>query len=99
MKPIDHLSTGASEELTHDGEPDSIPAFTRAEEREKDLTLQTGAWLGQRYLAGFVDRVHLGSAIVVPMLVACAAILLVTAIAALRHVRLALTLQPAEALS
>lgn len=60
--------------------------------------LPTGAWLGQRYLAGFVDRVDAGSGIVVPMFAACAAILLVTAIAALRHVRLALTLQPAEAL-
>jgi hypothetical protein len=32
------------------------------------------------------------------MVAACAAILLVTALAALRHVRQALTLQPAEAL-
>jgi putative ABC transport system permease protein len=63
------------------------------------VALPTGAWLGQRYLAGFVDRVGLGSGIVVPMLVACAAILLVTAIAALRHVRQALRLRPVEALS
>lgn len=70
-----------------------VPLFIAAA-----VGLPTGAWLGQRYLAGFVDRVDLGSGIVVPMLVACAAILLVTAIAALRHVRLALTLQPAEAL-
>jgi putative ABC transport system permease protein len=62
------------------------------------VALPSGAWLGQRYLAGFVDRVGLVSGIVVPMLVACAAILLVTAIAALRHVRQALKLQPVEAL-
>ena len=60
--------------------------------------LPMGAWLGRRYLAGFVDRVDAGSGIVIPMLAACAAILLVTAIAALRHVRQALTLQPVEAL-
>ena len=60
--------------------------------------LPTGVWLGQRYLAGFVDRVDLGTGIVVPIIVACAAILLVTAIAAARHVRQALTLQPVEAL-
>jgi putative ABC transport system permease protein len=57
-----------------------------------------GVWLGQRYLAGFVDRIDAGRGIVVPMLAACTAILLVTAIAALRHLRQALTLQPAEAL-
>jgi predicted lysophospholipase L1 biosynthesis ABC-type transport system permease subunit len=60
--------------------------------------LPIGAGLAQRYLAGFVDRVDAGHGIVVPMLAASAAILLVTALAALRHVRLALTLQPAEAL-
>ena len=58
-----------------------------------------GFWLGQRYLAGFVDRVDVGSGLVVPTLVACAAMLLVVTIAALRHVRRALALQPVEALS
>jgi hypothetical protein len=57
-----------------------------------------GAWLGQRYLAGFVDRVSAGSGIAVPMAAASAAILLVVAVAALRHVRQALSLQPVEAL-
>jgi hypothetical protein len=57
-----------------------------------------GAWLGWRYLAGFVDRIEIGSGIVVPTIIACAAILLVVALAALRHVRQALTLQPVEAL-
>lgn len=60
--------------------------------------LPVGAWLGQRYLAGFVDRVDAGAGIVVPMLTACAAIFLVTALATLRHVRQALTVQPVEAL-
>lgn len=60
--------------------------------------LPAGAWLGQRYLSGFVDRVDSGVGIVIPMLVACAAISLVTALAALRHVRQALTIQPVEAL-
>jgi hypothetical protein len=58
-----------------------------------------GFWLGQRYLGGFVDRVDVGSGLVVPTLVACAAMLLVVTIAALRHVRRALALQPVEALS
>jgi putative ABC transport system permease protein len=62
------------------------------------VAVPIGAWLGQRYLAGFVDRVSVASGIVVPMLAACTAILLVTAIAALRHVRQALSIQPVEAL-
>lgn len=60
--------------------------------------LSLGAWLGWRYLAGFVDRVDMGSGIVGPMVAACAAIVAVVALAALRHVRQALTIQPAEAL-
>jgi putative ABC transport system permease protein len=60
--------------------------------------LPLGAWLGERYLAGFVDRVSVGSGIVVPALIACAAIFLVLVIAAWRHVRQALNLQPVEAL-
>jgi predicted lysophospholipase L1 biosynthesis ABC-type transport system permease subunit len=60
--------------------------------------LAAGFWLGQRYLAGFVDRVGIGNGIVVPALVACAALLLVVTLAALRHVRQALAIQPVEAL-
>jgi hypothetical protein len=60
--------------------------------------LPVGVWLAQVYLAGFVDRVDPFNGIVVPIIAACATILLVTAIAALRHVRLGLTIQPAEAL-
>jgi hypothetical protein len=61
--------------------------------------LSLGAWLGFRYLAGFVDRVAVGAGVVLPMLVACVAILAVVALAALRHVRRALTIQPVEALT
>jgi ubiquinone biosynthesis protein UbiJ len=52
-----------------------------------------------RRLAGFVDRVGLATGLVFPMLAASAATLLITAVAALRHVRQALALQPIEALS
>jgi hypothetical protein len=60
--------------------------------------LALGSWLGQRYLAGFVDRVSIGDGILVPMLIALAAMLLVLSLAAWRHVRQALSLQPVEAL-
>jgi hypothetical protein len=60
--------------------------------------LSIGSWLGQRYLAGFVDRVSLGSGIFVPILIACLSMLLMLTLAALRHVRQALALQPVEAL-
>ena len=57
------------------------------------------AWmLGQGYLSDFVDRVDLGAGLLLPLLVAAALTLLVTGLAALRHVRLALALQPIEAL-
>lgn len=56
------------------------------------------AWLGQRYLAGFVDRVDPATGLVLPLLVAVAATLFITVLAAQRHVRLALELQPIEAL-
>jgi hypothetical protein len=62
------------------------------------IGLPIGAWLGWRYLAGFVDRVSVASGILFPALVACAAILLVVGISALRHVRQALMIQPVEAL-
>jgi hypothetical protein len=62
------------------------------------VALPLASWLGQRYLAGFVDRVGFAMGLVLPMLAAGAATLLITALAALRHVRHALTLQPIEAL-
>ena len=60
--------------------------------------LALGSWIGARYLAGFVDRVTIGSGILAPMLIALAAMLAVLALAAWRHVRQALDLQPVEAL-
>ena len=61
-------------------------------------SLPLAAWLGQRYLAGFVDRVGSGLGLGGPMAVASAVTVAITALAALRHVRLALALQPIEAL-
>ena len=60
--------------------------------------LALGAWLGWRYLAGFVDHVNPVAGVVGPMLAACVAIIAVVALAAMRHVRQALTIQPVEAL-
>jgi predicted lysophospholipase L1 biosynthesis ABC-type transport system permease subunit len=60
--------------------------------------LPVGAWIGHRYLADFVDRVDITAGIVGPMVAACAAMVAVIAIAAARHVRQALTIQPVEAL-
>ncbi len=61
-------------------------------------SLPLAAWLGQRYLAGFVDRVGSGLGLAGPMAAASAVTVAITALAALRHVRLALALQPIEAL-
>jgi putative ABC transport system permease protein len=55
-------------------------------------------WFGERYLGGFVDRVDVGSGIVMPMVIASIATLLVTALATLQHVRRALALQAIEAM-
>lgn len=63
------------------------------------VALPLAAWLGQRYLVGFVDHVGAATGLVFPMLAASAATLFITALAALRHVRHALALQPIEALS
>jgi hypothetical protein len=60
--------------------------------------LPLAVWLGQRYLAGFVDRVGLVPGIVLPILAASTAMLVITALAILRHLRQALALQPMEAL-
>lgn len=62
------------------------------------VALPMAGWLGQRYLAGFVDRVDNTAGLLLPILAAGVAILLVTTVAALRHVWLALELQPVEAL-
>lgn len=60
--------------------------------------LPLAAWLGELYLSGFVERVDLGIGVFIPLLAASAATLVVTALSAWRHVRLALALQPIEAL-
>jgi putative ABC transport system permease protein len=57
------------------------------------------AWLGQHYLDGFVDRVGPLKGLVLPLLVAVFLTILITALAAMRHVRAALALRPIEALS
>jgi hypothetical protein len=62
------------------------------------LGLPLAFWLGQGYLQEFADRVDLEFGVVVPLLVASIATLLITSLAAARHIRLALTLQPVEAL-
>src|SRR5262249_55485951 len=61
-------------------------------------SLPLAVWLGERYLAGFLNRVDSGIGIALPSLVASIALLGVTAVAALRHVQQALALQPIEAL-
>jgi putative ABC transport system permease protein len=63
------------------------------------IGLPSAVWLGERYLQGFVDRVDLVEGIGLPMLVATVVSVLITAMAATRHVRAALSLQPIEALS
>jgi putative ABC transport system permease protein len=62
------------------------------------LGLPVAAWLGERYLVGFVDRVDIVTGLVSPMVVAGAVTVLITTLAAMRHVHLALALQPIEAL-
>lgn len=61
--------------------------------------LPIAAWLGQRYLAGFVDRVGSFLGLVLPLLAAVVLTVIITALAAMRHVRMALALQPIEALN
>jgi hypothetical protein len=62
------------------------------------IGLPLAAWLGERYLAGFVDRIGSAAGLGLPLALATAATVLVTAAAAWRHVRQALALQPMEAL-
>ncbi len=62
------------------------------------VALPLAAWLGEMYLGGFVDRIDPLPGLAGPLSVALAAIVLVLVAAAARHLRLALALQPAEAL-
>jgi len=61
--------------------------------------LPLAGWIGWRYLQGFQDRIAPGSCIAGALATALAATLAVTLLAALRHVRLALALQPIEMLA
>jgi hypothetical protein len=61
--------------------------------------LPIAIWLGERYLRGFVDRVDFVEGVGLPLLVAVVVSVLITAMAATRHVRGALAIQPIEALS
>lgn len=62
------------------------------------VALPLSALLGQLYLDGFVDRTSVLVGVVWPLAAASALALIVVALSALRHVRLALALRPIEAL-
>ncbi len=62
------------------------------------IALPPAAWIGRAYLRGFQDRVDPASTLAGVLAAALAATVLVIALAALRHVRQALALQPIEAL-
>jgi putative ABC transport system permease protein len=62
------------------------------------LGLPLAFQLGQKYLHGFIDRIDTGVGLVLPVIVASTATLLITTLAAARHIRHALRLQPIEAL-
>lgn len=62
------------------------------------LGLPLALWLGERYLAGFVDRVEAGIGIALPTLLAAIATLVITALATLQHVQRALAVQALEAM-
>jgi putative ABC transport system permease protein len=61
--------------------------------------LPIAVWLGERYLQGFVDRVDFVGGVGAPLLAATVASVVITAVAATRHVHGALGIQPIEALS
>ena len=63
------------------------------------VALPLSALLGQLYLDGFVDRTSVLVGVVWPLAAASALALIVVALSALRHVRLALALRPIEALA
>jgi len=63
------------------------------------VALPVAGGLGWIYLTGFQDRVATPLALGAPALTAVVATLVVTALACLRHVRVALALQPIEALA
>jgi len=62
------------------------------------LGLPLSLWLGQQYLIGFVDHVAFTIGLGLPSIAAGVAMLFITSLAAFRHIRQALALQPADAL-
>ena len=60
--------------------------------------LPLAAWLGELYLAGFVERVPASWGLALPLAAGTIAALLATVAALLRHLRQALALRPVEAL-
>jgi hypothetical protein len=62
------------------------------------ICLPLSAWLGEQYLATFVDRVGFTQGVILPLIVAGLVSIAITLIAAARHVRIALALRPVEAL-
>jgi putative ABC transport system permease protein len=63
------------------------------------VALPLAGWIGWRYLDGFRDHVAAPAGLGAALVAAAVATTLVTALAALRHVRQALALQPIEALN
>jgi hypothetical protein len=61
--------------------------------------LPVAVLLGQAYLSGFVDRADPAYGLAVPVAAAVLLTLVIVALAAVRHIRRALTLQPVEALA
>lgn len=62
------------------------------------VALPLAAWIGWLYLDGFHERIEPAASLALVLAASLGATLAVTALAALRHVRLALALQPIEAL-
>ena len=62
------------------------------------VALPLAGWIGWRHLSDYQERATLSAGLAAPLLAAAAVTALVTALAALRHVRQALALQPIEAL-
>lgn len=63
------------------------------------VALPLAGVLGQGYLEGFVDRIGLAHGLGIPAAAAVLLTVVLVAAAAVRHIRLALALQPAEALA
>jgi len=62
------------------------------------VALPVAAWLAQAYLGQFVERADMGPLGLGPLVIAAAALVAVTSLAVLRHLRAAFALRPAQAL-